>query len=279
MTSTQHLQIVFSESGAGGLKHARRLSSQSDWVVVNPNLVCPAIGPINLLLEPQARVRWIHENTPELFAILDAMFDTEPPEKAMARQSKAFLDTVRAWREPATIWYSSADIDDLSCLIGMCSIWPTLDKVSWIDVSKLAIPAQRSMSVGSLAPEALLDAQGLAVPIKGTDVERLADQRHRLMRSAKGLRIFDGNRIEEVALNHLDEHILRQINEDWTEVRKVFAAVLDDGWSRGVRDRDYFFLLSRLHHLTETGRIERRGESESPLFSDDPLKGVVRRIQ
>lgn len=277
MTSAQNLQIVFSESGAGALNQARRKSSNSDWAVAMPRLFCKAVGPIQLLMEPRERVHWIRNNAPELFDIFAAMFDSEAPENAIARQWQVFLERVSTWRDPVTIWYSSADMDDMCCLIGMCSVWKQLENVFWIDVSALTSPVEGVRSVGNYAPETLLEATRLAVPMTDDNQKRLANQKSRLMHAAKGLRVFDNGQIEEVGLDHQDDQILDQIDDDWAEFRKVFAAVWNQGLSTGVSDRDYFFLLSRLHHLTKTGRIERRGESQGPLFFDNPLAGDVRR--
>ncbi|MEM7005483.1 MAG: DUF3658 domain-containing protein [Pseudomonadota bacterium] len=93
------------------------------------------------------------------------------------------------------------------------------------------------------------------------------------------LRVIENDEMINAPIDHYDKFIVSRLSDKWAHVRRLFADIFIQQCGLSAQNIEYYFLISRIHALTNDGVIERRGESSKPLFVEDPLMGEIRLKQ
>lgn len=272
------LHIVFSAITAGSLQYAAGSTGRHFNEMLTLEIECPHVGPINLLGTPEARLDWIRSTTPNLYEILICGLDGADPDIELISRWNTQIDRLKSWEGDVAIWFSRYDIQDVSYLSVLSRIMPNFESARVVDIGDLVFNQQHPVSTGLCNSDQLLFAERYLRPVTAKEINQLHNNFERFRESSKGVRVFKHKEPTEVPLDHQDNLILNAAGEKWRAASEVFGEVLGEGLEEGVFDRDYLFLLSRLHHLSQTGALERRDESTRPLFEESPLMGDVRRV-
>lgn len=277
MMTSDSLQIVFSHTGAGGLRHAASATGRKIPHLLFPEIICPHVGPLGSLGKPIERLDWTKDNAPDLYSILVYDEHTPDAEVKLVDKWQTYIAALKSWDGPTMIWFSKNDAIDRSLLLLLYHIMPRLEEASVVDISELGSKGNGVLSVGECNVEMLLDAERLARRLTPAELNRMDDAFEHHLANPKGMRLFRNQELIEVPVCYQDQLFLRHTDGDWQKASLVFGKVLSEGWYEGVRDRDYHFLLSRLHLLARTGQIEWRGRSTKKIFDENPLMGEIRQ--
>ena len=279
MSSLDGLQIVFSESAAGSLKFAANSTGRKIDHVLVPLIECAHVGPINLLDKPEQRLVWIRDNAPDLYTILACGDDGVDRSAELVGRWQSYIDKLKHWDGAASVWYSKYDIQDMSMILMLCQIMPGFQSAQFVDIGNISFEGQHPISVGICSASHLLSAEKFLRVLAPTEADQFRSSFKRFRDNPAGLRLFHNKEVIETPLSRQDELLLRHITENWRKASAVFAETLNEGMREGVRDRDYLFLLSRIHFLTQNGALERRHESSLRSLEQRPLMGDIRRRQ
>lgn len=274
MPISDSLQIVFSDSGAGVLKQAARATKREIPYLVQPGIECAHVGPIDLLGNPEKRAAWLRYNTPDLHKYL--LFG-ENDEVVLIDRWQRWIETILSWEGPITFWFSKHDVEDMSLMILLSQIVRDFHKANVVEISHLESEQARTFSVGACNVQQILTAERSTRSFKSEEISMFDRKFRSFKNDPKGLRIFIDKEINEVPVQQQDELILRHTGYKWRKASLVFGEILSEGWNKGVNDREYMFLVSRLNSLLSIGEITRRNEFSHEPIDDNPLSGEICR--
>jgi hypothetical protein len=277
--SPDRLHVVASDSGAGGLKQAaydlgqrvHREGARRNIVVFNPTLF--TVGPISGIAAPGEHVRWLEANARGAWRFTGL----SGHEAGYIRRVESNWSHVRSWGGPITLWYSSRNVAERSFYLTYVNVHNDIPDTDIVDAARLPMQRHPPIGIGELTPERMVQAAALSFRPDADQVEIDRRAFQALSDSPAGVRILEGGDLVEAPIHAHDAKIIRRLDHTWKKLSRVMGDVYGEELERGTREIEYGFLLWRLEVLCKEGRIERRGESEKPLYEDNPSRGEVRR--
>jgi len=270
--SSDRMQIVVSDSGAGNIKYAGKQTGRRVKHLACPGPIIPNLGPVNLLAAPKQRFEWFKSYAPDTLQLIQ--FDISDSD--LIKNWQNFWTLIRDWQGEMTFWMSHRDAADKCMLMSLLNELSDLEQLQVIDVSKAPLKKAPIVTLGECSPDMILQAEEHLRPVQSAELEWAKQNLARFSKPDSGRHFFDETALTSNTVQSADEVILGFLGAEWQKLSSCIDDIFADQMDKKLYDLDYFLILSRLHFLDRTGKIERRGHSEKPLFDDSPLMGEVR---
>jgi hypothetical protein len=269
------LHVVFTESGAAGLREALAASGRDDVVVcLADNLSFGPIDPPN----PELRTIWVEKElgftgwppTPE--------DDGDNGWEDVSVKARAFWNKSLSPRHRKLAWLSRRSAMEYAGFLEW--LWQLdgapCEVIDLTDVEISNRPRRRPMSVGVLSPDGIRSNRlwDLAAPLQMSDRGRYLDLWRQLRSENAPLRVIDGDKLVSAPMTFFDQLLLSKAKTKWLKVAKVVGDALTDPTMGDVLQTGDVVLTARIDSLVRNHALELQGKSAFAMrFSEVRLPG------
>jgi hypothetical protein len=225
---------MFSPSAAGALKQALLIAQRPDEVL------CPfddfSFGLI-ATDDAETRVRWLEDE-------LRCTGWRDVTDSAVA-----FLAAFDSPIASVTAWISRRQTRSYAGYLW----W--LSHIGVATISVIEVPELSTMN-----PTQMVELLDRAVPLSTEDRKLHKARWEQLKIENAPLRVIDGEHLISAQIDHFDDSLLRYARPEWQKMAKIVAGTLVEFSGAGVYQASDVVLCARLVKLSESGRLEWRGD-------------------